>query len=81
MNSTMLISLVMIIIFFAIMIGIGIKSKSHAADVNGFVLTSVKFGSVDYKVNTDMKFNIVSDNVIIFDKETTLNAGQGSIKL
>ena len=44
LNSTMIISLIMIVIFFAVMVWIGIKSKSHANDVNGFVLGSRNVG-------------------------------------
>lgn len=44
MNSTMIISLIMIIIFFTMMIIIGIRSRSHAADINGFVLGSRNVG-------------------------------------
>ena len=44
MNQTMLISLGMIIIFFTVMIVIGVKSKSSASDVNGFVLGSRNVG-------------------------------------
>lgn len=44
MNTTMLISLIMILIFFAVMVLIGVKSRSSAADVNGFVLGSRNVG-------------------------------------
>ena len=43
MNTT-IITLIMIIIFFAGMILIGIKSRSHANDVSGFVLGSRNIG-------------------------------------
>ncbi len=38
MNSTILITSVLIVCFFAVMIFVGIRSRKHAADVNGFVL-------------------------------------------
>ena len=38
MTTTMIITLCLIVCFFALMIGIGIKSRKHASDVNGFVL-------------------------------------------
>lgn len=44
MNSTMIITLCMTIAFFAVMIIIGIRSKSHAKDVAGFVLGSRSVG-------------------------------------
>lgn len=44
MTTTMIITLVMIIIFFAVMTVIGLVSKKHATDVNGFVLGSRSVG-------------------------------------
>ncbi len=44
MTSTMIITLCLIVCFFALMIGIGIKSRKHATDVNGFVLGSRSVG-------------------------------------
>ncbi len=41
---TMIISLVLIICFFALMIVIGINSRKHAKDVNGFILGSRSVG-------------------------------------
>ena len=38
MNSTILITSVLIVCFFAVMIFVGIRSRKHATDVNGFVL-------------------------------------------
>ena len=40
----MIISLVLIICFFTLMIGIGIHSRKHAKDVNGFILGSRSVG-------------------------------------
>ncbi len=42
--STMIISGCLIICFFALMIGIGIRTRRHATDVNGFVLGSRSVG-------------------------------------
>ncbi len=42
--TTMIISSILIICFFAILIGIGIHSRKHATDVNGFVLGSRSVG-------------------------------------
>ncbi len=44
MTSTMIITLCLIVCFFSLMIGIGIKSRKHATDVNGFVLGSRSVG-------------------------------------
>ena len=44
MDTTMLITLIMTVAFFAVMIYIGIRSKSHAQDVSGFVLGSRSVG-------------------------------------
>ncbi len=44
MTSTMIISLCLIVCFFALMICIGIRSRKHAQDVNGFVLGSRSVG-------------------------------------
>ena len=38
MTTTMLFTLALIVLFFAVMITIGIRSRKHATDVNGFVL-------------------------------------------
>ncbi len=42
--TTMIISLCLIICFFTLMIVIGVRSRKHAADVNGFVLGSRSVG-------------------------------------
>lgn len=44
MTSTMIITLCLIVCFFSLMTGIGIKSRKHATDVNGFVLGSRSVG-------------------------------------
>ena len=38
MTTTMLISIPMLILFFALMIGVGFSCRKHATDVDGFVL-------------------------------------------
>ncbi len=50
-------------------------------DVDGFILTSVKFGNVDYKLHKEMKYSIEGDGIILFDPESTLNIGKGSLVL
>ena len=44
MTPTMIITLIMTLVFFALMIFIGVRSKSHAKDVTGFVLGSRNVG-------------------------------------
>lgn len=44
MGTTMIFTTCLIVCFFALMIGIGIRSKKHAKDVNGFVLGSRSVG-------------------------------------
>lgn len=44
MNATMIITLIMTIVFFAVMLIIGVRTKSHAKDVAGFVLGSRNVG-------------------------------------
>ena len=44
MNTTMIITTALIVCFFALMIGIGVRSRKHATDVNGFVLGSRSVG-------------------------------------
>ena len=44
MTSTSLITLLFMAIFFALMLWIGLRSRKHAADINGFVLGSRQVG-------------------------------------
>ena len=44
MTTTMILTLVLIVCFFALMIFIGVRSKKHATDVDGFVLGSRSVG-------------------------------------
>ena len=44
MDQTAVITLVLIVIFFAVMIVIGLRSRRHASDVTGFVLGSRNVG-------------------------------------
>ena len=44
MGTTSILTLALIIVFFAVMIVIGVRSKKHASDVNGFVLGSRSVG-------------------------------------
>ncbi|MGX8706856.1 MAG: sodium:solute symporter family transporter, partial [bacterium] len=40
----MLIKVIMLVVFFAVMIGVGLYSRRHATDVNGFVLGGRQVG-------------------------------------
>ena len=40
----MLVKVLLLIVFFAVMIGIGVYTRKHATDVNGFVLGSRSAG-------------------------------------
>ena len=44
MTSTMILTIILSVCFFALMIGIGINSRKHATDVAGFVLGSRSVG-------------------------------------
>ena len=50
-------------------------------DVDGVIVTSVVFGSVDYPVDADVKFDIVGKGVIMFDAKSRAKLGIGSLKL
>ena len=50
-------------------------------DFAGDILSAVVFGSIDYAINEEIRFNIVGDNVIIFDNETKLNLALGSVEI
>ena len=44
MNTTTVLTLALIIIFFAVMMTIGVRTRKHARDVSGFVLGSRSVG-------------------------------------
>lgn len=44
MNSVTVITTILIVCFFCLMISIGIRSRRHAQDVNGFILGSRNVG-------------------------------------
>ena len=45
------------------------------------MLTGVIFGSVDYALDTPVAMDIVGNNIVLFDAETRVNAGIGSVSL
>ena len=50
-------------------------------DVDGVVVTSVVFGSVDYPVNAEVKFDIIGNGIIMFDANSRNKLGMGSLRL
>ena len=47
----------------------------------GQLITSVKFGGVDYTVNTPMNFTFVGSGLLFFDKASGKKLSKGSVKL
>ncbi|MBQ4506803.1 MAG: ABC transporter ATP-binding protein [Firmicutes bacterium] len=45
------------------------------------IITSVEFGSVDYPLNHQVKFDIIGDDIILFDKESEIKLAKGSVAL
>ena len=50
-------------------------------DVDGVVVTSVVFGSVDYPVNAEVKFDMIGKGIILFDANSRNKLGMGSLTL
>ena len=50
-------------------------------DVDGEVITSVVFGSVDYPVDEEIKFDIVGKGIVMFDAKSRNKLGIGSLIL
>ena len=50
-------------------------------DVGGIVVTSVVFGSVDYPVNAEVKFDIIGNGIIMFDANSSNKLGMGRLTL
>lgn len=50
-------------------------------DINGIVLTSVVFGSVDYAVNADIKYEIIGSGIVLFDANSRNKLGMGKLTL
>ncbi|MBR3436443.1 MAG: sodium:solute symporter, partial [Lachnospiraceae bacterium] len=44
MNASSIITLIFMTVFFAVMVFVGIRSRKHASDINGFVLGSRQVG-------------------------------------
>ena len=50
-------------------------------DVDGVVVTSVVFGSVDYPVDAEVNFEIIGKGIILFDANSRNKLGMGSLTL
>lgn len=50
-------------------------------DTGREIITSVKFGSVDYSASSKVNFSVKGSGIILFDKNSGLNVGQGQIRL
>ena len=50
-------------------------------NLKGDILSSVVFGSIDYAVDKPIRFDIVGDDIIVFDTETKKNICLGSVKV
>ena len=50
-------------------------------NLKGEILSSVVFGSIDYGVDEKIKFDIVGDGIVLFDKNTTKKLALGSLKV
>ena len=48
--------------------------------INDVIITSVVFGSVDYQVDSKIRFDISGNSIILFDKETTNNIAMGKLE-
>jgi multiple sugar transport system ATP-binding protein len=70
----------------------GVKAKIYAALPSGMetivkirlgklILTSVVFGAIDYKTDTEIDIDFAGDNCILFDKESGRNLGIGKIRV
>jgi multiple sugar transport system ATP-binding protein len=63
-------------IYAALPSGMETIVKIHIGEL---IITSVVFGAIDYKVDTDIKIDFSGDNCILFDKDSGANMGLGSI--
>jgi multiple sugar transport system ATP-binding protein len=68
------------------------KAKIYAALPSGMetivkvrfgdlILTSVVFGAIDYKTDTEINIDFAGDNCILFDKESGCNLGVGKLRV
>jgi len=50
-------------------------------NLKGEILSSVVFGSIDYKVDEVINFDIIGDGIIMFDKETNEKVSLGRVEV
>ena len=50
-------------------------------DLNGALLSSVVFGSIDYEVDQAINFDIEGDRIVLFDAKTTQAVAIGSVEI
>ena len=50
-------------------------------DFNGDILSAVVFGSIDYKVDEEIRFDIIGDSIILFDAVSKENIALGSVEV
>ena len=78
--------------FISIGEGASIPAKTYAALPSGMetivkirlgemILTSVVFGAIDYRPDTDIRIDFNGDNCILFDKESGANIGHGRVTI
>jgi len=48
---------------------------------NGEHISAVVFGSVDYPVDTSVRFNFMGNSICLFDKESEARVGIGSLEV
>lgn len=50
-------------------------------DLGGDILSAVVFGSIDYATDEEIRFDIVGDNILLFDNVTKQSLGAGSLEI
>lgn len=50
-------------------------------DLGGDILSSVVFGSIDYAADEEIRFDIVGNNILLFDNVTKQSLGAGSLEI
>lgn len=49
--------------------------------LDGQQLSAVVFGSLDYPIDAPIRFDFVGDSIVLFDKETRMRVGIGSLEI
>lgn len=50
-------------------------------DLGGDILSAVVFGSIDYATDEEIRFNIVGNDILLFDNATKQSLGAGSLEI